>query len=181
MACSAVDARHIRVDGEIRASSALWRGTYPSSDLRPLSAEFGPHRLRRRADITAGAGASESSARARYTFQIAQRFRQFSVHDNVALPVQRTLTDGRCAVRLARASWTRSNASGWLAGRIPRAGLWPSALVEVAMGLALKPRLLILDADARAARRRDRDLHSTGPRDRGFGDRAADRVHEVLN
>jgi len=83
-----------------------------------------------------------------YTFQITSVFANLSAYDNVALPVQRTLTDGRSkgAVRTG------------VMGALERTGLADRAhmpagqlsyghqrLLEVAMGLALKPRLLILD------------------------------------
>ncbi|OQM73796.1 ABC transporter ATP-binding protein [Manganibacter manganicus] len=83
-----------------------------------------------------------------YTFQITSVFAKLSAYDNVALPVQRRLSDSRS---------TASIRSGVM-GALERTGLADRAsmpagelayghqrLLEVAMGLALKPRLLILD------------------------------------
>ncbi|MFC5386712.1 ABC transporter ATP-binding protein [Aquamicrobium segne] len=83
-----------------------------------------------------------------YTFQITSVYAQLSVFDNVALAVQRTLADGRGEGHigtgvmevLERVGLTNhaSVAAGQLAYGHQR-------LLEVAMGLALKPRLIILD------------------------------------
>ncbi|MDX8455028.1 ABC transporter ATP-binding protein [Mesorhizobium sp. VK9D] len=83
-----------------------------------------------------------------YTFQITSVFANLTAFDNVALPVQRTLTDGR----------TRGQVRTGVMAALERTGLADRAgtpagqlsyghqrLLEVAMGLALKPRLLILD------------------------------------
>ena len=85
-----------------------------------------------------------------YTFQITSVFPRLSVYDNVALPVQRRL--------LARGRVTGAGLDAGVAEALDRVGLAGRAatpagdlayghqrLLEVAMGLALKPRLLILD------------------------------------
>ncbi|MEQ1954534.1 ABC transporter ATP-binding protein [Mesorhizobium sp. CN2-181] len=83
-----------------------------------------------------------------YTFQITSVFANLSAYDNVALAVQRTLTDGRGAGHLRDGVIAALSATG-LAGRAGEiAGSLSyghQRLLEVAMGLALKPRLLILD------------------------------------
>ena len=86
-----------------------------------------------------------------YTFQITSVFAKLTAFDNVALAVQRTLDDGsasprrtrlrarrRCGARAHRPCRPRRPAAGSLSYGHQR-------LLEVAMGLALQPRLLILD------------------------------------
>jgi len=88
-----------------------------------------------------------------YTFQITSVFANLSVYDNVALPVQRTLEDGRRQAivggGVVRAGVMEVLEKVGLAGRAstPAGELayGHQRLLEVAMGLALKPRLLILD------------------------------------
>jgi len=81
-----------------------------------------------------------------YTFQITSVFANLTAYDNVALPVQRTLSPGDGGVDAAVMA---TLASVGLGGReFTPAGNLPyghQRLLEVAMGLALKPRLLILD------------------------------------
>ena len=83
-----------------------------------------------------------------YTFQITSVFANLSAYDNVALPVQRTLTDGRRHGAVHAGVMSALSRVG-LAGREKAiAGTLSyghQRLLEVAMGLALKPRLLILD------------------------------------
>ncbi|ESZ31452.1 MULTISPECIES: ABC transporter ATP-binding protein [unclassified Mesorhizobium] len=83
-----------------------------------------------------------------YTFQITSVFANLSAYDNVALPVQRTLTDGRSKGAVRTGVMAALDRTG-LAGRahMPAGQLsyGHQRLLEVAMGLALKPRLLILD------------------------------------
>ncbi|ESY83872.1 branched-chain amino acid ABC transporter substrate-binding protein [Mesorhizobium sp. LNHC221B00] len=83
-----------------------------------------------------------------YTFQITSVFANLSAYDNVALPVQRTLSDGRSkgAVRAGVMSALERTGLGDRA-HMPAGQLsyGHQRLLEVAMGLALKPRLLILD------------------------------------
>jgi len=83
-----------------------------------------------------------------YTFQITSVFANLSAFDNVALPVQRTLTDGRSkgqvrsGVMEALERTGLADRAGTPAGQL---SYGHQRLLEVAMGLALKPRLLILD------------------------------------
>ncbi|MDX8444614.1 ABC transporter ATP-binding protein [Mesorhizobium captivum] len=83
-----------------------------------------------------------------YTFQITSVFANLTAFDNVALPVQRTLTDGRskgqvrAGVMEALERTGLADRAGTLAGQL---SYGHQRLLEVAMGLALKPRLLILD------------------------------------
>ena len=83
-----------------------------------------------------------------YTFQITSVFANLSAYDNVALPVQRTLSDGRSKGAVKAGVMTALERTG-LADRahMPAGQLsyGHQRLLEVAMGLALKPRLLILD------------------------------------
>ncbi|WFP63414.1 MULTISPECIES: ABC transporter ATP-binding protein [unclassified Mesorhizobium] len=83
-----------------------------------------------------------------YTFQITSVFANLTAFDNVALPVQRTLTDGRsrgqvrAGVMAALGRTGLADRAGTLAAHL---SYGHQRLLEVAMGLALKPRLLILD------------------------------------
>jgi branched-chain amino acid transport system ATP-binding protein len=83
-----------------------------------------------------------------YTFQITSVFANLTAFDNVALPVQRTLTDGRSkgqvktGVMAALQRTGLADRAGTPAGQL---SYGHQRLLEVAMGLALKPRLLILD------------------------------------
>lgn len=83
-----------------------------------------------------------------YTFQITSVFANLTAYDNVALPVQRTLTDGRSKGAVKAGVMAALERTG-LADRahMPAGQLsyGHQRLLEVAMGLALKPRLLILD------------------------------------
>ncbi|RWA98456.1 ABC transporter ATP-binding protein [Mesorhizobium sp.] len=83
-----------------------------------------------------------------YTFQITSVFANLTAYDNLALPVQRTLTDGRSKGAVHAGVMAALERTG-LAGRahMPAGQLsyGHQRLLEVAMGLALKPRLLILD------------------------------------
>ncbi|MDX8478546.1 ABC transporter ATP-binding protein [Mesorhizobium sp. VK24D] len=83
-----------------------------------------------------------------YTFQITSVFANLTAFDNVALPVQRTLTDSRskgqvrAGVMAALERTGLADRAGTLAAHL---SYGHQRLLEVAMGLALKPRLLILD------------------------------------
>lgn len=79
-----------------------------------------------------------------YTFQITSVFANLSAYDNVALAVQRGLGGGKLGdeimlalERTGLASYAQTQAGNLAYGH--------QRLLEVAMGLALKPRLLILD------------------------------------
>ena len=85
-----------------------------------------------------------------YTFQITSIFQKLTVYDNVALSVQRRL--------LAKGGLTARKLDAGVRAALERVGLADRAtvlagslayghqrLLEVAMGLALEPRLLILD------------------------------------
>ncbi|KQU80193.1 ABC transporter ATP-binding protein [Mesorhizobium sp. Root695] len=83
-----------------------------------------------------------------YTFQITSVFANLSAYDNVALPVQRTLSDGRSkgAVRAGvMATLERTGLADRAHMPAGQLSYGHQRLLEVAMGLALKPRLLILD------------------------------------
>ena len=83
-----------------------------------------------------------------HTLPITSVYANLSAYDNVALPVQRTLADGRAKGAL-HAGVMEALARVGLADRaaMPAGQLayGHQRLLEVAMGLALKPRLLVLD------------------------------------
>ncbi|MEO3387299.1 ABC transporter ATP-binding protein [Mesorhizobium sp. CAU 1741] len=101
-------------------------------------------------DITRLAAHERVLAGIAYTFQITSIFPRLTVYDNVALPVQRRLLkqgrvtqaalDDGVADALARVGL--SDRAATLAGSL---AYGHQRLLEVAMGLALQPRLLILD------------------------------------
>ncbi|MBB6467900.1 branched-chain amino acid transport system ATP-binding protein [Aminobacter lissarensis] len=83
-----------------------------------------------------------------YTFQITSVFANLSAYENVALPVQRTLTDGRSRRAVRQSAMEALERVGLASRAHEQAGALAyghQRLLEVAMGLALKPRLLILD------------------------------------
>ncbi|MCA0059140.1 MULTISPECIES: ABC transporter ATP-binding protein [unclassified Mesorhizobium] len=83
-----------------------------------------------------------------YTFQITSIYANLSVYANAALPVQLTLRHGhsksaiQAAVMSALARTGLADRAHMPAGQL---SYGHQRLLEVAMGLALKPRLLILD------------------------------------
>jgi branched-chain amino acid transport system ATP-binding protein len=83
-----------------------------------------------------------------YTFQITSIYANLTVYANVALPVQLTSRHGqsqgamRAAVMAALERTGLADQAAMLAGQL---SYGHQRLLEVAMGLALKPRLLILD------------------------------------
>jgi branched-chain amino acid transport system ATP-binding protein len=83
-----------------------------------------------------------------YTFQITSVFSNLTVYDNVALPMQRTQSHGhgkgtiRAGVMAALDRVGLADRADTPAGQL---AYGHQRLLEVAMGLALKPRLLILD------------------------------------
>ncbi len=119
------------VCGRIAPTSG--RVVFDGEDITPLPA----HRRVRR-----GIG---------YTFQITSVFANLTAFDNVALSVQRRLLDGKekRGPRALRDGVVEALARTGLADRAStRAGQLSyghQRLLEVAMGLALKPRLLVLD------------------------------------
>jgi branched-chain amino acid transport system ATP-binding protein len=84
-----------------------------------------------------------------YTFQITSIFANLTVFDNVALAVQRKLTGGAVHPAALRRSTLESLARVGLAERAQsiagNLAYGHQRLLEVAMGLSLRPRLLILD------------------------------------
>jgi branched-chain amino acid transport system ATP-binding protein len=89
-----------------------------------------------------------------YTFQVTSIFRSLSCYENVALPAQRRLMRGPLARLTLREHHVRHrveaalDAVGLRAESDRRADTLPyghQRLLEVAMGLALEPQLLILD------------------------------------
>lgn len=77
-----------------------------------------------------------------YTFQITAIFPRLSVRDNVALAAQRTAPDLAAATGAALARVGLAAHADALAGTL---AYGHQRLLEVAMGLALRPKLLILD------------------------------------
>ena len=78
-----------------------------------------------------------------YTFQITSIYARLSTYDNVALAVQRLgTTNLRSATLAALARVGLEDRSGQVAGTL---SYGHQRLLEIAMGLALRPRVLILD------------------------------------
>lgn len=79
-----------------------------------------------------------------YTFQITSVFANLSAYDNVALAVQRGLGGGKLDHEIMSAL-TRTGLASYAQTQAGNLAYGHQRLLEVAMGLALKPRLLILD------------------------------------
>jgi branched-chain amino acid transport system ATP-binding protein len=96
------------------------------------------------ADVTRLPAHRRVQAGIAYTFQITSVYAALSVADNVALAAQRSAAGAalKWAVDEALASVGLAGRAGELAGNL---AYGHQRLLEVAMGLALKPRLLILD------------------------------------
>jgi branched-chain amino acid transport system ATP-binding protein len=78
-----------------------------------------------------------------YTFQITSIYPRLSVFDNAALAVQRAApADLRAATMAALARTGLADRAGQMAGTL---SYGHQRLLEIAMGLALNPRVLILD------------------------------------
>ena len=93
-----------------------------------------------------------------YTFQITQVFAKLSVFDNVALAVQRR--GGRLDVD-TRAALDRvglADRAGQIAGTL---SYGHQRVLEIAMGLALDPRLLILDEPTQGLANAEIDIFKT--------------------
>jgi len=89
-----------------------------------------------------------------YTFQITSIFRRLSVHDNVALAVPSGIKRGPSGGRRvdesiasagARDALARVGLAAYARARAAELAYGHQRLLEVAMGLALRPKLLILD------------------------------------
>jgi len=82
-----------------------------------------------------------------YTFQITSIFGNLSLYDNVALPAQRrVMLDGQGTVRArAMAALERVGLEGRAHQQAGAQSYGHQRLLEVAMGLALGPKVLILD------------------------------------
>lgn len=149
----AVDAVDFRLEkGEIRAiigPNGAGKTTLVSLICGRVAPSSGAILFEGR-DITRLPAHARVMAGIAYTFQITSIFPKLSVYDNVALPVQRRL--------LAEGRMRQAGLDAGIAGALEKVGLASRAsslagdlayghqrLLEIAMGLALKPRLLILD------------------------------------
>ena len=100
-----------------------------------------------------------------YTFQVTSIYGALSVRENVALAAQRRLMGSpRAWLRLDEAALAArlDERSGYLAGELPYGH---QRLLEVAMGLALEPRLLILDEPTQGLSEHEIDIFCERVRD----------------
>ena len=100
------------------------------------------------ADITSQPAYARVRQGIAYTFQITSVYANLSVYANVALPAQLTLRHGhsKSAIQAAvMAALERTGLADQAAMPAGQLSYGHQRLLEVAMGLALKPRLLILD------------------------------------
>ena len=150
----AVDQVDFRLpSGEIRAIIGP-NGAGKTTFVSLLSGRLRPSAGR---VVFAGEDVTKLKAHARvargiaYTFQITSVFKAMSVRDNVMLAAQRRLSSGMIGPDPARLEQATAEAlahvdlvdrDGELAGNL---SYGHQRLLEVAMGLALRPRLLILD------------------------------------
>lgn len=149
----AVDKVDFRLDaGEIRAvigPNGAGKTTLVSLICGRIEPSAGTILLQGR-DITSMPAHKRVLAGIAYTFQITSIFPKLSVYDNVALAVQRRLlAGGRVLPRVLDAGVAEALAKVGLADRADdlagNLAYGHQRLLEVAMGLALQPRLLILD------------------------------------
>ena len=84
-----------------------------------------------------------------YTFQITSVFKNFTIHDNVALPAQKRLQlDGKPLNTLNQqvlAILEEVSLQNYADKRAGTLSYGHQRILEIAMGIALKPQLLILD------------------------------------
>lgn len=149
----AVDGVDFKLDkGEIRAvigPNGAGKTTFVSLICGRIQPSSGTILLDGK-DITSMPAHKRVLAGIAYTFQITSIFPKLSVYDNVALSVQRRLlAKGRVShgtlskgVGEALEKVGLADRAGTLAGNL---AYGHQRLLEVAMGLALEPRLLILD------------------------------------
>lgn len=151
---TAVDHVDFRLDrGEIRAvigPNGAGKTTFVSLICGRIRASEGRVDFEGR-DITGLPAHRRVRAGIAYTFQITSVFAELTAFDNVALSVQRHLLDARrnagsaaleTATMQALSKVGLADHAGTAAGNL---SYGHQRLLEVAMGLALKPRLIILD------------------------------------
>ena len=145
--------------GEIRAiigPNGAGKTTFVSLICGRVAPIGGPHRLRRRGHHRRCRRTARVGRGIAYTFQITSVFGNLSVFDNVALAAQSSMQRRSSAWRPLDIgkSCRRARRRGARAGRPRRRARDAKAaelayghqrLLEVAMGLALAPKLLILD------------------------------------
>jgi len=133
-------------EGEVRAIIGP-NGAGKTTFVGLLSGRFAPGAGRiffRGRDVTRLPAHARARLGIAYTFQIASVFDALSLFDNVALAAQRRHA-GAALGRIATATLERVGLDG-LAGQPAQAlSHGHKRLLEVAMGLAQEPRLLILD------------------------------------